>query len=145
MIVELVQFTHPQAMTVDEARADAETTVPRWRGHPDLVRKLYLLGLDGREGAGLYFWPSVAAARGAHDAQWIANTERRTGQSVHISYYELLMTLDNQGPASDGASAQRALPLRSPVGPGESTPSPGEAAPPAFALATQNSSTGDKP
>ena len=103
MIVELVQFTHPQALTPEQARAEAMATVPRWQQDPDLVRKLYLLGLDGRAAAGVYLWPSVEAARRAHDAEWIASTEMRTGQPVHITYYDLLMTLDKpEGPIDEG-------------------------------------------
>mgnify|MGYP001497876006 CR=1 FL=1 len=97
MIVELVEFTHPPGSTRAAIDEGARATLPHWRANADLLRKHYLLGTDGQTGAGIYFWPSVEAAQRAHDAAWIAQAERRTGQPVRIRHFELLMTLDNAG------------------------------------------------
>jgi hypothetical protein len=105
MIVELVEFTHPPGSTRSAIDEGARATLPHWRANADLLRKHYLLGTDGQTGAGIYFWPSVEAAQRAHDAAWIAQAERRTGQSVRIRHFELLMTLDNQaGTLTEGAA-----------------------------------------
>ncbi len=67
------------------------------------VNTPYLLGVDGQGGAGVYFWSSIEAAQRAHDADWVAETEARTGQPVRIRYFDLLMTLDNEdGSLKDG-------------------------------------------
>ena len=84
MIVELVEFTHPPGSTRSAIDEGARATLPHWRANADLLRKHYLLGTDGQTGAGIYFWPSVEAAQRAHDAAWIAQAERRTGQSVDL-------------------------------------------------------------
>jgi hypothetical protein len=75
--------------------AAARATVPHWRENRDLVRKHYLLSDDGTECAGLYVWPSRAAAEAAHDAAWRAALAQRTGATPVIRYFELQMLLDN--------------------------------------------------
>ena len=96
VIVEIVRFSHPPGSSRDEILTGAEATLDRWRSNPQLQRKLYLANQANTEGVGVYLWPSVEAARQGHDAAWIAQTEKRTGGPVHISYYDLLMELDNQ-------------------------------------------------
>jgi hypothetical protein len=60
------------------------------------LRKHYLLSEDGNECAGLYIWPSRAAAQAAHDAAWRAGVEKRTGAAPAIRYFALQMLLDNE-------------------------------------------------
>lgn len=96
MIVELVTFSAPAGADWDTILADARVTIPRWRADPQLVRKHYLLSEDGHECAGLYLWPTRAAAQTAHDAAWRAGVERRTGSAPVIRYFELQMLLDNE-------------------------------------------------
>lgn len=94
MIVELVLFKSPPGMDRAAILEDAKHTIPRWRANKDLLRKHYMLG-DG-EGGGLYIWPSRAAAEKAHDAEWHAAVEKRTGSKPVIRYFDLLMLLDNE-------------------------------------------------
>jgi hypothetical protein len=95
MIAEIVTFDHPPGATREQLIEGALQTVARWQANPDLQRKHYLCSLDRRQGMGFYLWPSIEAARAGHDAEWIAQTEARTGGKVHIAYYDLLMVLDN--------------------------------------------------
>ena len=95
MIVELVLFQSPPGMDRDAVLEDAKHTIPRWRANKDLVRKHYLLSDDGW-GGGLYIWPSREAAEKAHDAEWQAGVEKRTGAKPVIKYFDLLMLLDNE-------------------------------------------------
>lgn len=95
MIAEIVTFDHPPGATREQLVDGALQTVARWQGNPELVRKHYLCSLDRRQGMGFYIWPSVEAAQAGHNAEWIAQTEARTGGKVHIAYYDLLMVLDN--------------------------------------------------
>ena len=96
MIVELVTFKAPKDADWHSILADAKTTIPRWRANPDLVRKHYLVDETGRTCAGLYIWPSRAAAELAHDADWRAGVEKRTGTAPTITYFDLMMLLDNE-------------------------------------------------
>jgi hypothetical protein len=60
------------------------------------VRKHYLLSEDEAECAGLYIWPTRAAAEAAHDATWRAAVTQRTGAAPTIRYFDLQMLLDNE-------------------------------------------------
>ena len=78
MIVEFVQFKYPPGWTREQILEDARTSVPRWRGNKELVRKHYIAGEDGTGGA-FYIWPSKEAAQRGHNAEWLANIKARTG------------------------------------------------------------------
>ena len=95
MIVEFVQFTYPPGLTREQILEDARTTIPRWRGNKELIRKHYIVGEDGTGGA-FYIWPSKEAAQRGHDAQWRAGVETRTGSPPTIRYFDLLMIVDNE-------------------------------------------------
>lgn len=96
MIVELVTFKAPEGASWQSILADAKSTIPRWRSNDQLVRKHYLVSDDGRKCAGLYIWPTRAAAEQAHDAQWRAGVQQRTGAAPEITYFDLMMLLDNE-------------------------------------------------
>ena len=96
MVVELVTFKAPEGADWQSILADAKATLPHWRANTDLVRKHYLLGDDGRTCAGLYIWPSRTAAERGRDATWRAGVEKRTGARPTITYFDLMMVLDNE-------------------------------------------------
>ena len=96
MIVELVTFRATPGADWDAILAEARETIPRWRANTQLVRKYYLLSEDGAECAGLYIWPTRAAAEAAHDAAWRAAVAQRTGAPPAIRYFALQMLLDNE-------------------------------------------------
>lgn len=96
MIVELVTFRAPPGVGWDDILADARHIVPKWRANRELVRKHFLLSDDETECAGLYIWPTREAAEAAHDAEWRAAVERRTGSAPTIRYFGLQMLLDNE-------------------------------------------------
>lgn len=98
MIIELVTFNAPPG--ADRARivADAKGTVPRWAGNRDLLRKHFVRGLGEDEGTlgGVYLWPSVEAARKAHDAAWLESVKARTGGYPKIRYFDMFLLVDNE-------------------------------------------------
>ena len=74
---------------------DSRTTIPRWRGNKELIRKHYIESEDGYGGA-FYIWPSKEAAKRGHNAEWYANIKARTGATPTIRYFDLLMIVDNE-------------------------------------------------
>lgn len=94
MIAELVVFRHPQGTTREHAQQGALAVVPAWQANPQLLRKHFLWGPDGT-GAGFYLWPSREAAQAAHSPEWIARKEAETGARVDITYFDVMVTLDN--------------------------------------------------
>ena len=96
MIVELVTFKAKPGASWDDILVDARAVIPKWRANADLLRKHFLLSDDGQECGGLYVWPTRAAAEAAHNAEWRAAVEKRTGAAPVIRYFELQMLLDNE-------------------------------------------------
>jgi hypothetical protein len=96
VIVEFVTFRATPGADWEAILAEARVTIPCWRANAQLVRKHYLLSEDGTECAGLYIWPTRAAAEAAHDAAWRAAVAQRTGSAPAIRYFELQMLLDNE-------------------------------------------------
>lgn len=96
MIAELVSFAGPEGASREDIVQGAMGTLERWQANPELVRKHYLASPDNRQLMGFYIWPSIEAAKRGHNAEWIAQTETRTGGKVNIAYFDLFMLLDNQ-------------------------------------------------
>ena len=94
MIVEFVQFKYPAGMSREDILADGRTTIQRWRGNPELIRKHYIVDENGNGGA-FYIWPSKEAAQRGHNDEWFANIKARTGAVPTIKYFDLLMIVDN--------------------------------------------------
>ena len=114
MIVELVTFRATPGADWDAILAEARATIPRWRANPQLIRKHYLLSENGGDCAGLYIWPTRAAAEAAHDVAWRAAVEQRTGSAPTIHYFDLQMLLDNEAGmvtewSRDGAKVTRSV------------------------------------
>lgn len=111
MIVELVTFKAPAGWDRARVMEDAKATVPKWAANRDLVRKHFLRGLgdDSDTGAGFYIWPSIEAAKAAHNEAWRESVKSRTGGYPTIRYFDLLLLIDNEAGdvtewAEDGAA-----------------------------------------
>jgi hypothetical protein len=98
MIVELVTFVSPAGWDRAHVLEDAKTVVPKWKANRELVRKHFLLGIGETTGtgAGLYIWPSIEAAKRAHNDEWREAVKKRTGGYPAIQYFDLLLLVDNE-------------------------------------------------
>ena len=98
MIVELVTFKTPEGWDRARVLDDARRTIPKWRSDPDLLRKHFVRGLGDDEGtaAGIYVWPSIEAAKRAHDETWREGIRQRTGGYPAIRYFDLFLLVDNE-------------------------------------------------
>ena len=98
MIVEIVTF--PQAANADRAAVleDAKHTIPKWSANKDLVRKHFLMGLGDASnvGAGVYIWPSIEAAKAAHNDAWRESVQKRSGAYPEICYFDMILMVDNK-------------------------------------------------
>ena len=98
MIVELVTFAfpknHDRASELDGVRG----VVGKWAANKELLRKHFLWGIGEAEGtgAGFYIWPSVEAAKRAHDDAWRESIKARTGGYPTIRYFDLMALVDNE-------------------------------------------------
>jgi hypothetical protein len=96
MILELVEFNSPKGWTREQVAEDARHVIPKWQANTELLRKHFLLELNGKTGAGVYIWPSVEAAQKAHDEAWRQSVIKRTGAAPTIRYFDLFLLVDNE-------------------------------------------------
>jgi hypothetical protein len=94
MITAIVRFPLPKGMTLDDAKAVYEKSVPNYQGAPGLVRKYYLFGQD-QIGGGVYLWQSKEAAEKMYSAEWKKMIKERYGTAPEISYYDTPVIVDN--------------------------------------------------
>jgi hypothetical protein len=95
MILELVEFKSPEGWDRAKVLEDAKHVVGKWRANPELLRKHFLLGFEG-EGAGVYIWPSIEAAKKAHNEEWRQAVIKRSGGAPTIRYFDLFLMVDNE-------------------------------------------------
>jgi hypothetical protein len=96
MILELVEFNSPKGWTRQQVAEDARHVVAKWQGNKELLRKHFLLELNGITGAGVYIWPSLDAAQRAHNEDWKQSVIKRTGAAPTIRYFDLFLLIDNE-------------------------------------------------
>ena len=96
MILEFVEFESPKGWTREQVADDARHVIAKWQANEDLLRKHFVLELDGKTGAGVYVWPSVEAAKKAHDEAWRQSIIKRTGSAPRIRYFDLFLLIDNE-------------------------------------------------
>jgi hypothetical protein len=53
MILELVEFNSPKGWSRQQVAEEARNVIPTWRANKELLRKHFLLELDGKTGAGV--------------------------------------------------------------------------------------------
>jgi hypothetical protein len=96
MILELVEFNSPKGWSRAQVAEEARHVIPKWQANKDLLRKHFLLELNGKTGAGVYVWPSVAAAQKAHNEDWRQSVIKRCGSAPTIRYFDLFLLVDNE-------------------------------------------------
>ena len=89
MILELVEFNSPKGWSRQQVAEEARNVIPKWRANKELLRKHFLLELDGKTGAGVYIWPSVDAAKRAHNEEWRQSVITRTEQNIREDRHRL--------------------------------------------------------
>ena len=70
MIVAIVTFRLPKPVSLGEMTETFQSTAPRYRGVPGLLRKNYWLSEDGRRAGGIYVWETRADAERVYTADW---------------------------------------------------------------------------
>jgi hypothetical protein len=96
MILELVEFNSPKGWSRKQVAEEARNVIPKWQANKELLRKHFLLELNGKTGAGVYVWPSVEAAQRAHNEEWRQSIIKRTGGAPTIRYFDLFLLIDNE-------------------------------------------------
>ncbi|MES2907262.1 MAG: monooxygenase [Pseudomonadota bacterium] len=96
MIVTLVEFHLPQAITLEEATRKFEVNKSSYKGFDGLLRKTYLVSEDGKTVAGLYFWNSRAAAEKMYNSEWRERVPKLYGVEPKLTWYESPLSVENE-------------------------------------------------
>ncbi|MGH6724983.1 MAG: YdhR family protein [Pseudolabrys sp.] len=100
MITTVVQFALSHPVTLEEATKMFDSTAPKYRNLPGLVRKYYLRSEDGRKAGGVYLWENKAAAEKAFSGEWKARVKLLYGSEPDIAYFDTPVIVDNQAGGS---------------------------------------------
>jgi hypothetical protein len=100
MITTLVQFQLPTPISLAEAARRFESSAPKYRDLPGLIRKYYIRSEDGRVAGGIYLWESRADAERVYDGEWRARVEQLYGAQPAITWFDTPVIVDNQAGGS---------------------------------------------
>ena len=95
MITAVVQFQLPVPISLDEAARRFESSAPKYRNLPGLIRKYYIRAQDGRSAGGIYLWESRAAAEAVYSGEWCERVEQLYGAKPVIAWFDTPVIVDN--------------------------------------------------
>jgi Putative mono-oxygenase ydhR len=96
MIVTIVTFHLPQPAALGEITKVFQSTAPKYKGMPGLLRKNYWMSEDGTRAGGIYVWASRADADRAYTADWRKMVADRYGAPPTIEYLHSPVMVDNR-------------------------------------------------
>ena len=95
MITALVQIELPQPLSREEAREIFSGTAPKYREIHGLIRKHYILSMDGGTAGGVYLWHSRENAEKLYTDEWKKFILDKYGVLPSVTYFESPVTVDN--------------------------------------------------
>jgi hypothetical protein len=95
MITVFVQFRLPAPMTRDQAREVFQSTAPKYKGLPGLIRKYYVLSEDGGTAGGIYLWESRDAAERVYTDEWKSFVRGKYGSDPQLTWLHSPVVVDN--------------------------------------------------
>jgi len=96
MIVAIVTFQLPQPTTLAEITKTFQSTAPKYRGIPGLLRKNYVMSEDGRRAGGIYLWESRADAERMYTPEWSKFVADKYGTAPTVEYLHSPVMVDNR-------------------------------------------------
>jgi putative monooxygenase ydhR len=96
MIVAIVTFNLTKPTTVAEMTKTFESTAPKYKGLPGLLRKNYFVSADGRRAGGIYVWQSRADADRVYTSEWAKFVESKYNVPPQIEYLHSPVMVDNR-------------------------------------------------
>ncbi len=96
MIVTIVTFELAKPASLAEITETFQSTAPKYRDVPGLLRKNYWLSEDGRRAGGIYVWASRADAERLYTDAWNAFVTEKYGKPPKIEYLHSPVMVDNR-------------------------------------------------
>ena len=95
MITTLVQFALSAPISLADATRRFESSAPKYRNLPGLIRKYYVRAEDGRSVGGIYLWESRAPAEAVYNGEWRERVEKLYGVAPTIAWFDTPVVVDN--------------------------------------------------
>lgn len=95
MITALVQFKLPQPITIERAREVFSGTASKYREITGLIRKYYVLSVDGGTAGGVYLWKSREDAERLYTEDWKNFIQDKYGAEPSVTYFDTPVVVDN--------------------------------------------------
>lgn len=95
MITALVQIKLPHPLSREEARKIFSGTAPKYREIRGLIRKHYILSMDGETAGGVYLWDSQKNAELLYTDEWHKFIFDKYGVLPSVTYFDSPVTVDN--------------------------------------------------
>ncbi len=95
MVTALVQFKLPQPISREKGQEIFLSTAPKYREVPGLLRKYYLLSMDGQTAGGIYLWKSREQAEQLYTEEWRKFILEKYGSEPSVTYFESTVIVDN--------------------------------------------------
>lgn len=96
MIVTIVTFQLKEPESLANITRTFQSTAPKYRGIPGLIRKNYFVSEDGRRAGGIYLWETRADAERVYTPEWKAFVESKYGTPPTIEYMHSPVMVDNR-------------------------------------------------
>jgi len=95
MITAIVQIKLPQPLSREKAREIFSGTAPKYREIQGLIRKHYILSMNGETAGGVYLWHSRENADQLYTDEWKKFIVNKYGVLPSVTYFESPVTVDN--------------------------------------------------
>ena len=96
MIVAVVTFQMPKAVTAEEMAPAYQAAVPTFEKVPGLLTKYFYVSEDGRRAGGIYVWASRADADRLYNGEWRPFVEKKFGSPPTIDFLTSPVMIDNR-------------------------------------------------
>ena len=96
MIVAVVSFQMPKAVTPEDMAGPYMAAVPLFQKVPGLLQKYFYVSEDGRRAGGIYVWASRADADRLYEGEWRAMVTAKFGGPPTIDFLTSPVSIDNR-------------------------------------------------
>ena len=95
MTTVVTRFPLPANVAADDIRAAFTEAAPHFRNVPGLVRKQFLLSLDGKTAGGVYLWSDDVAARSFMNERVAPMIREKFQVDPTVEFYDSPIIVEN--------------------------------------------------
>lgn len=104
MVTTITTFQLPGPISLDEAHEVFMESVPKYQNASGLIRKYYLLSLDGATVSGVYLWEKQEDAEAMFTERWKDFVQAKYGTKPSLVFWHTSLVVDNLTTVSQGGN-----------------------------------------